>query len=212
MTTRQPTSRRWRRVAVVVICAAVLWPGVAWAGAKLLIVQKELPVADAIVMLSGPATYLERADWAAKLYREGRAPIIVVSNEGLLSVWSQAEERNLYFHELAGRELQRRGVPVDKIAVVSDIGAGTFQESLRIRNFATEHKLKRLLIVTSAYHSRRALWSMRRAAEGSPLEIGIAPAPPGLQTPAPATWWLHRWGWQVVAAEYVKLAYYRLHY
>lgn len=212
MARKQTTSRRWRRPAIVVICAAALWPFLAWLGATLLIVKRELPAADAIVVLSGPATYLERVNWAARLYRDGRAPIVVVSNEGLLSVWSQAEERNLYFHELSARELQRRGVPNDKIAVVSGIGAGTFQESSRIRDFATERQLKRLLIVTSAYHSRRALWSMRRAAEGSPLEIGITAAPPGLQTPAPATWWLHRWGWQVVAAEYVKLAYYRLHY
>ena len=68
----------------------------------------------------------------------------------------------------------------------------------------------RQLIVTSAYHSRRALWSMRRASEGSGIELGIDGPPPGWQTPSPMFWWLRKRGWHVVAGEYPKLAYYRL--
>lgn len=197
---------------MVVICFAAAWPVVAWSGARLLIIKEELPSADAIVVLSGPATYLERTAWAAKLYAEGRAPIVVVSNEGLMSRWSHEEQRNLYFHELATRELQARGVPRDKIRVLSDIGAGTYQECLRIRDFAIQEKFKRLMIVTSAYHSRRALWSMRRASTATELIIGVDGAPAGWQMPSPAKWWFSRWGWQTVAGEYVKMVYYRLTY
>lgn len=192
---------------MAVFCLA-LWPLLAWVGAQLLIVKAELSSADAIIVLSGSSTYVERADWAAKLYREGRAPVIVLTDDGLRSGWSTTEERNPYFYELAARELQQRGVPATKIEVISGIGSGTYEESLRSRDYATAHKLKRLLVVTSAYHSRRALWSWRRAFDGSEIEVGIDGPPPGWQTPSPTTWWWHRWGWKAVAGEYVKMIYY----
>ena len=205
--------RRRRRVfLIVVLCLVVLWPMLTWSSAQLLIVKSEIVSADAIVVLSGSSTYLERADWAAKLYREGRAPVIVLTNDSLISGWDRVEERNPFFYELAARELRKRGVPESKIQVVSNIALGTYEESLGLRDYATAHNLKRLLVVTSAYHSRRALWSMRRACEGSGIEIGIDGPPPGWQTPSPSTWWWHRWGWKVVAGEYGKIIYYRMRY
>jgi uncharacterized SAM-binding protein YcdF (DUF218 family) len=204
--------RRRLVLLIVLLSAAVLWPVLAWAGARLLIVKSELASADAIVVMSGSATYRERADWAAKLYREGRAPIIILTNDSLKSGWDKKEERNPYFYELAARELQRLGVPESKIQVVSDIALGTYEESVGVRDYASAHQLKRLLVVTSAYHSRRTLWSLRHACEGSGMEIGIDSPPPGWQTPAPARWWWRRWGWKVVAGEYVKLIYYWMRY
>ena len=206
-------AKRLRRVfLIVVLCLVVLWPILTWAGANLLIVKSEIASADAIVVLSGSSTYLERADWAAKLYCEGRAPVIVLTNDSLISGWDKVEERNPFFYELAAKELVKRGVPESKIQVVSNIALGTYEESLGLREYATAHNLKRLLVVTSAYHSRRALWSMRHACEGSGIEIGIDSPPPGWQTPSPSTWWWHRWGWKVVAGEYGKLIYYQMRY
>jgi len=204
--------RRRLVLLIALLSAAVLWPVLAWAGAHLLIVKSELASADAIVVMSGSATYRERADWAAKLYREGRAPIIILTNDSLKSGWDKKEERNPYFYELAARELQRLGVPESKIQVVSDIALGTYEESVGVRDYASTHRLKRLLVVTSAYHTRRTLWSLRHACEGSGIEIGIDSPPPGWQTPAPSRWWWRRWGWKVVAGEYVKLIYYWMRY
>ena len=204
--------RRRLVLLVALLSAAVLWPVLAWAGAHLLIVKSELASADAIVVMSGSATYRERADWAAKLYREGRAPIVILTNDSLKSGWDKKEERNPYFYELAARELQRLGVPESKIQVVSDVALGTYEESVGVRDYAGTHQLKRLLVVTSAYHTRRTLWSLRHACEGSGIEIGIDSPPPGWQTPEPSRWWWRRWGWKVVAGEYVKLVYYWMRY
>ena len=201
-----------KRLSILALGLIVTWPLAAWLAAKTLIVENELPAADAIVVLSGPGTYVERADWAAKLYRERRAPIVIVSNEGLLSGWSANDERNLYFHEMSGRRLQQHGVASKDLRVVSDIGAGTYQESVRLCAHALELKLSRILVVTSAYHSRRALWSMQRACKDTPVQIGMASPPPGWQTPTPAVWWVHKAGWRLVAGEYVKLVYYRFSY
>jgi uncharacterized SAM-binding protein YcdF (DUF218 family) len=212
--TRAKVKAKKRRLVLLsaLLGAVVLWPLLAWAAAHLLIVNSELASADAIVIMSGSSTYLERADWAAKLYREGSAPVVILTDDKLISGWDRKEERNPYFYELAARELKKRGVPESKIQVVSDIALGTYEESLGVRDYATAHKLKRLLIVTSAYHTRRTLWSLRHACEGSGIEIGIDSPPPGWQTPAPSRWWMRRWGWKVVAGEYVKLIYYWMRY
>jgi len=201
-------ARRRRVLVIAVLSAVLMWPLFAWLAAHLLIVKAELASADAIVVLSGSSTYRERTAWAAKLYREGRAPVVILTNDSLISGWDRVEERNPYFYELAAKELQQQGVPPEKIQVVSGIALGTYEETLGMRDYATTHKLKRLLIVTSAYHSRRALWSMRHAVERSGIEVGIDSPPPGWQTPAPSIWWLRRRGWRVVAGEYVKMIYY----
>ena len=203
---------RWRLLLITVLCLTLAWPVAAWAAARLLIVKSEMPAADAIVVLSGSSTYIERTTWAAKLYREGRAPLVVLTNDGLISGWDRIDERNPYFYELAAKVLEQQGVPPDRIKLAPGLALGTYEESRLVRDHALTQKLRKLLIVTSAYHSRRALWSMRRACEGAGIEIGIDGPPPGWQTPAPSIWWWHRWGWKVVAGEYVKMIYYQMHY
>lgn len=208
----EKAKRRRLVLLIALLTAVVLWPIIAWAGARLLIVKSELASADAIVVMSGSATYRERAEWAAMLYREGRAPIVILTNDSLKSGWDKEEQRNPYFYELAARELEQHGVPESRIQVVPDIALGTYEESLGLRDYASAHQLKRLLIVTSAYHTRRTLWSLRHACEGSGIQIGIDSPAPGWQTPAPSRWWWRRWGWKVVAGEYVKLIYYWMRY
>lgn len=203
---------RWFRLARIGLIGFCVWSLLASVSAQALIVKSEVGTADAIVVLSGSSTFIERTAWAAKLYKEGRAPVVILTNDGLISGWNAAEEGNPLFNELAAKELRQQGVPNEKIQIVSETATGTYEESLELREYALSHNFKRLLVVTSAYHSRRALWSMRRACEGSGIEIGIEGPPPGWQTPSPVSWWLHRWGWRVVAGEYVKLVYYWMRY
>src|SRR5947208_9621642 len=150
---RKATCRRRFLIIAAVLLAAS--PFVAWCAARLLIVKADVQSPDAIVVLSGSSTYVERAVWAAKLYREGRAPLIVLTNDGLISGWDRREERNPYFHELASRRLQQQGVPADRIQLADGHALGTYEESVLIRDHAASHSLKKLLIVTSGYHSRR---------------------------------------------------------
>ena len=197
--------RRFLLMAVIVLVAS---PVVAWFAAHVLIVKAEMPSADAIVVLSGSATYIERANWAAKLYREGRAPLIVLTDDGLIGGWDNREDRNPHYYEMTARRLQQQGVPADRIQLAPGIAVSTYGESVLVRDYATARNLKRVLVVTSGYHSRRALWSMRRACEGSGIQVGMDSAPPGWQTPSPWLWWSRRWGWKVVGGEYLKMIYY----
>lgn len=190
----------------------LVWPLLAWAAARALVVHAELPQADALVVLAGSATYVERTQLAAELYRAGRAPLVLLTDDNERGGWSSAEQRNPFFVERAVNELVGAGVPRERIAVLPQPGGSTYDEAHALRAYATTHNLRALLVVTSAYHSRRALWTLRRVCAGSGIEIGLVPVAPGAQTPAPAGWWLERRGWQFVAGEYVKLLYYHAHY
>lgn len=192
-----------------VVIAVVLWL-VAWAAAKLLIVNVPLAHADAIVVLAGSAAFKERTQRAAELYEEGRAAKIVLTNDNQQGGWASDEQRNIPYRELAARWLRRQGVPDAAIETLPEAVAGTYDESLLLRKYAEAHDLHSFLVVTSAYHSRRALWTLRQSFANTPITIGLEAVPPGQQAPLPATWWLHFRGWQMVPGEYIKLIYYRL--
>src|ERR1041384_552344 len=140
---------RWRRFLIAALLLIALAPVFAWVAAELLIVKADLPAADAIVIFSGSSTYLERAAWAAKLYREGRAPLIVVTNDGVIGGWDHSEDRNAFYYELTTRRMEQQGVPSTGIQLAPGQALGTYNESLLVRDFAVAHRLKRLLIVTS---------------------------------------------------------------
>ena len=202
--------RRARRALVIAAAALVVWTLLAWLGAQALIVEAELAEADALVVLAGSGTYLERAQRAAQLFSEGRAPRILLTDDGLRSGWSQTQERNPLFVERAAEELRRRGVPHDRIEIIRPIVSSTYEEAALLREHSRAQGLRSLLFVTSPYHSRRALWTLRRAFRDSGTAVGLATLAPGQQSPAPALWWLSADGWQMVPGEYVKMGYYYL--
>ena len=200
--------RRWR----VALLALAAWPLLAWAAAEALVVRSELARADALVVLAGSSTYAERTRRAAELFNAGRAPVVILTNDNVPSGWSAAEERNPLMVERAADELKRRGVPAEKIEVVPGAVSSTYDEAVSLREYAGARGLRSIQVVTSAYQSRRALWTLRRVFRGSGVAIGMDPVAPGEQSPRAATWWLHPLGWQMVPGEYAKMVYYWLKY
>jgi uncharacterized SAM-binding protein YcdF (DUF218 family) len=195
-----------------VLVLALLWVLLAWAAARALIVRADLPHADGLVVLAGSSAYVERARLAAQLFRAGRAPVILLTNDNERGGWSSAEQRNPYFVELAISELVGAGVPPAAIEVLPQPVSSTYDEARCLRDYAASHNLRGLIIVTSAYHSRRALWTMRSVFHDSGVVVGLEPVAPGQQTPSPTIWWLYPRGWRNVSGEYVKLIYYRMRY
>lgn len=205
--------RVWRLLRALVLSLS-LWCLLAWGAAEALISRRELQRADALVVLGGSAAYVERTRFAAELFRQGRAPRIILTNDNLRGGWSQSEQRNPFFYERAAEELRRAGVPAEKIEVLPEAVTTTYDEAALLRDYAASRDLKTLLVVTSAYHTRRACWTFSRVFRQSTIAFGLdAPAADGGgQSPSPATWWLHARGWRAVALEYPKLVYYRLRY
>jgi uncharacterized SAM-binding protein YcdF (DUF218 family) len=188
------------------------WLLLAWAAALALVIQVRIEPADAIVVLSGSAAYLERTRHAARLFREGNGLRVIVTNDRHPSGWSEQQQRNPLFVELAIDELRHSGVPPERIEVVPRPVSDTYDEVTAVREYVLRQQVRSILVVTSGYHSRRAWWTMRRVLRESGVTIGIAAVAPGWQTPNPLTWWCGVKGWESVAGEYVKMAYYWLRY
>src|SRR6185295_12114049 len=165
----------WRRGRVVLLLF-LAWSILAWGAARALVVRAELPHADALVVLAGSATYVERTQRAAQLFANGVAARIVLTNDNLPSGWSALQERNPLFVELAVEELKRQGVPADKIEIMPGFVSSTYDEITRVREYSAAHGLRSILIVTSAYHSRRAWWTLRHVFRGSEVAIGLETA------------------------------------
>ncbi len=190
------------------------WSMLAWILANNLVVERPLAKADAILVLGGAADYIERTDEAAEIFKEGIAPKIFLTNDGLQGGWNQKEQRNPYFVELARNELIRQGVPEDAIEILPGVVNGTNDEASLLAEISAQKKLKSLLLVTSTYHSRRTLWTFERvlSRHRSELIVGLKSPSNDQLTLSPFYWWLSSQGWQIVGQEYVKLAYYWLFY
>ena len=182
--------------------------------AKGLIKEKSLEKADAILVLSGSSVYIERTQKAADIYKKGVAPVIFLTDDGERTGWSKIEKRNIPYVEMARRNLISQGVPAEAIVILQPQVTGTIYEARVLAEKAKAENLQSVLIVTSAYHSRRAIWVFERffAENNVQTELGIAPAATGDQNPPPFVWWLTAKGWGAVAAEYVKFVVYWVYY
>ena len=186
--------------AVVVVAFVVIW-----ILSRALVVQVSLPRADAIVVMAGAPVYFDRVAQAGRLYLDGRAPRILLTNDGVRGSWSRTLQRNPLYYERAILRLNQAGIPSSAVSVLPGRVTGTFEEASRISDFAREQGFASLIVVTSDFHTRRAFWSVRRALQGARIDVGVEP------TASSAAWWKTN-GIQAVFSEYLKLVYYWVHF
>lgn len=188
-----------------------IWVAFAASIARYLIVERPLGHADAIQVLGGSQAYQERTHKAAELYEQGVSSKIFLTNDGIQAGWDQERQRNPYFVEKAYWELIKQGVPAASIEILSPVvEGGTKGEANLVIGAMSERKIESLLLVTSAYHTRRTQWTFERSIQRSypPLKLGITAA----SDVNLFTWWLSIRGWQMVGLEYVKTVYYCMYY
>jgi len=204
-------SRKLKCLGIFAVIVAV-WALFAPFLATNLVIHRPLAKADAILILSGSAVYNERTRKAAELYNQGISSKIIVSDDGQRAGWFSGEQNNPRYVDLELRELAAYGVPLEAITILPDTVAGTDEEAKSVAAKLDELNFKSLLVVTSAYHTRRAAWTFEKILAGKGVTIGIDSPPPGDRTPGPTYWWLTPRGWQTVAFEYVKMAVYYAYY
>jgi uncharacterized SAM-binding protein YcdF (DUF218 family) len=163
-----------------------------------LTIQSTLSKSDAIVLLSG--NHKERAPAAALLMRNGYADRIILTNDGVFSSWSTKYNRNLYQMEWAEEELVSCGVQREQIIKLPELVNSTMSEAVLAGRYVLEKGLKKIIVVTSDYHTRRAVWAFRKAFEKYPVELMAYPAL------SPST------GIRAQVSEFGKLLYYRVKY
>ena len=205
-----------RRLKILIVCLAFFlgWIFIAPILAESLIVEKPLEKTDAILVLGGSSVYIERTRKAAEIYKTGAAPVIFLTDDGERAGWSRIEKRNPPYVELARKNLISEGVPAEAIVILEPKVSGTIYEAQVLAERAKAENLQSILIVTSAYHTRRALWTFERffAENDIKTELGIVAPATGEQTPQPFVWWFSPRGWRFVAGEYVKFLVYWIYY
>lgn len=167
----------------------------------------EIPLpADYVLPLSGdPDT---RPFVAAALYKTGFASRVLVSRvaEGpapSAGPWPAP-------HEITQRVLVSRGVPPERIELLSLPHSNTFEEAIAVGQFLSAHPGATITIVTNHFHTRRARWAFRKvlAAQSDDLHFVAAPYD-GFDE---SNWWRVDEGFATYLTEYVKLSYYVLRY
>jgi uncharacterized SAM-binding protein YcdF (DUF218 family) len=186
----------WSCAVLLLACVAVA-PGL---GAALVVSQ---PIArpDAIVSLGSHEW--ERLPLAARLAGENPEAIVVLTVPDVPSVFN--------CHDCANRvaSLTRRGVGPERVHLVDLATATTYGEAQAVLAFARDAGVRRLVVVTSPYHARRALATFEHVFAGSGIQIGLEPTHD--TSPArPSRWFLASYDRAYVAYEWAAIAQYAL--
>jgi uncharacterized SAM-binding protein YcdF (DUF218 family) len=182
--------KRIKRIALVVFILLLLLVAAALVFPRFLLCVDSGPVTADVMVVLGGGSY-ERPARAAELFRDHAAPRIIVSGLGDA--------------DISRRLLVAAGVPANAIELESQ--SRTTRENAQYTvKLLREQKLKRVIIVTSWYHSRRALACFRHYAP----EIQFYSRPSYFAL-ARADWSHHRIGSRI-RLEYAKLAGYWLRY
>ena len=158
------------------------------------LVVEESRKADVIVVLSGE--YNLRPQRGLQLLREGYAPRLLISarSSWLLYAWTEAA--------LARRFVQQLEPSLAHATTVLNITAQcTWEEAAEVREFLERAGARSVLLVTSEYHSRRALSIFRRLLPGMDCGIIGVPEPSSFGT----HWWLHREWAKCTLYEWIRL-------
>ena len=165
--------------------------------------------ADAIVVLAG--TRLNRPLEGVDLYQAGYAPTIVLTYEVPERAQIAAETRGVALPVVAdeARDVMiKLGVPASAIILPERIHQNTAQEAQTVHALAREHGWRRVIVVTSPYHLRRAGFAMRRELDGTGIEVEMHPT--RYEPANPDRWWTSRGDMRWVLDEGAKLVAYEL--
>lgn len=205
-------TRRGAFVIAMVVVTALLWLlATPWMSRNLQSLLESqagdvpadtLPKADAIVVLGGtlipPASRgndpnlsaaADRLVYAAKLYRLGKSPIILVSGGGGTEGGTMDAESVHAAALLAGW-----GIPASAILTETE-SASTYENAVYTKLLLDQHGLKTVLLVTSALHMPRALATFETAG------IQANPAATDFETSVPAASGVGAWVAEPAALE-----------
>jgi uncharacterized SAM-binding protein YcdF (DUF218 family) len=187
----------WILLILFVIALCFLLPSLLqWAG-DFLVCRREPEKADCIVILSGERG--ERVAYGVELYKKGFAPKIILSGGPGEAGYPESL--------LMKTQALSLGAGEGDIILETD-SRSTFENAVRVVDIAKEQGFQSILLVTSPYHSRRALihFTRRSARKG----IRIIPCPVEDSWFNSKKWWLRQADTEKVAQEYLCLLWHML--
>ena len=185
--------RRWLILGVLAVSGVLLLTSGSQAFSifwrRCLVVSVPLEKADALIVLGGEP--LARPQEAARLYNRGVSPVIYVTGEG-----DSSRNRQV---------LMSSGVPSSAILLETK-ATTTFENAMMLKPLLEKAHITSALIVTSPFHSRRALATFRKLIPG--VRFGVVDAS--------ISWWEKPQGQgdvnRFALIEFLKIVEYRLLY
>lgn len=149
--------------------------------------------ADAIVAVSGGDT-VARTEEAIVLYQNGWAPKLVFSG----AAQDKSGPSNA---EAMRRQALKKGVP-DADIIIEEESATTKQNAEKTGTIFTENNISSVILVTSAYHQRRASLEFESRL-GSDVTLRNHPVLRDNQWSG--FWWITPTGWYLAIGEFIKI-------
>lgn len=197
---------RWGIAAAALVLLFVFRFPVMTAAARLWIVDEPLEKADAVVVLGGGLD--SRPFFAAELHQRGLVPVVLIADVRK----GPATQLGLTLPEteVTAGILRKSGVPDSAIARFGSGVSSTKEEAAGLRDWLKQHPVKRIIIPTDPFHSRRVRFAFRRELKDLPVEVAIASIPNKRYDPL--QWWKSEEATVSFQNEIVKLVFYWLHY
>jgi len=190
--------RRRTALGALGLVVALLVLALAHAGSAL-VVSKPVPQPEAIVSLASHEW--ERLPAAAQLAaRFPRAAVV-------LTVPREVTKYNC--HDCGNRvhRLELAGVAKERVRLVPLEEGGTYGEALAVRRFLEMAGMRRVLVVTSPYHTRRSLATFATVMTPVGVQVGIEPAAASSHA-NPSWWWALPDDRAYVPYEWAAIVYY----
>ncbi len=177
---------RWSAVPVALALATIWLASNAWTTNQMIkslewqnIPAGDLPTAEAIVLLGGatrsksyprPGIDLseqgDRVVYAAQLYKQQKAPLIIISG-GRID-WKEAGDPESA--DIATVLTNDLGVPATAL-IQEPYSLNTHENAINVQKILADRQIKKVLLVTSAFHMPRSLRIFRK------LKMDVIPAP-----------------------------------
>ncbi len=153
-------------------------------------------VADAIVVISGGDT-VARTNEAIALYNKGWAQTMIFSGAAV----DKTGPSNAAAMQ---RQAIDSGVP-GKNTIIEELSNTTDQNAEYVMTIVKSQGYKSIILVTSAYHERRALMQFEHySAMPNGSKIDVRPHPVAEDKDWNRFWWLTPWGWNLAINEIIK--------
>ena len=174
--------------------------------ANLWIVNEPLTNADAILVLGGGLE--TRPFEAARLFHQGLAPKILVTTPKP----SPSEEIGLTTPgaEVVRQILLKKEVPASAIVVIPSTVTSTYEEAIAVRDWARTNGIKRVIIPTEIFPSRRTRWVFRKKLGQAGIRVEVEAL--AVRAYTEKNWWQHEEGLIAFQNELVKSVYYHIKY
>ena len=151
--------------------------------------------ADAIIAISGGDT-LARTEEAISLFKQGWAPRLIFSG-------AAADKNGPSNAEVMRERALSKGVP-ESAVIIEDLSATTAENAQNTARLVKEMGLQRVILVTSAYHQRRASIEFGKRLGGDVTVVNHPVANDGQWS---SWWWATPYGWVLGMGELLKILF-----